>query len=145
LIAAASGSPSGERKEKKSGSNPPHTLDRDTVSRWAHILEAGQKTRVVYIKGKLGSFYLIQSLYPHLSHPPLLHTTSPIPLYHKTSMSNVTEVEQKEQKIEPGWVGNLDDKQHNALVQMWESYFDICDRARGELYPLLTKRKEQLV
>jgi hypothetical protein len=60
-------------------------------------------------------------------------------------MSNVTEVEQKEQKIEPGWVGNLDDKQHNALVQMWESYFDICDRARGELYPLLTKRKEQLV
>ena len=31
----------------------------------------------------------------------------------------------------PGFVGNLSDEQHTCLVQMWESYFDICDRARG--------------
>lgn len=30
-----------------------------------------------------------------------------------------------------GYVGNLTDVQHDALVKMWESYFDICDRARG--------------
>jgi hypothetical protein len=46
-------------------------------------------------------------------------------------MSNIEEIDQKPQPVEPGWVGNLNDEQHKALVQMWESYFDICDRARG--------------
>lgn len=44
--------------------------------------------------------------------------------------STSSEVEQKSPK--PGYVGNLTDNQHKCLVQMWDSYFDICDRARGK-------------
>lgn len=44
----------------------------------------------------------------------------------------IEEIEPKEQPIAEGYLGNLTDDQHNALVQMWKSYFEICDKARGE-------------
>jgi hypothetical protein len=45
--------------------------------------------------------------------------------------NDIEEVEPKEQPIEEGYMGNLNDEQHEALVKMWQSYFDICDKARG--------------
>ena len=45
--------------------------------------------------------------------------------------ADIKEIEPKEQSPAEGFVGNLNDEQHKALVEMWQSYFDICDKARG--------------
>lgn len=64
-------------------------------------------------------------LFPHL----FLFPFSPFLLYEMSS--TIEEIEPQEQPVAEGYVGNLNDEQHDALVQMWQSYFDICDRARG--------------
>lgn len=48
------------------------------------------------------------------------------------SSANVVEVPPADIAVQDGYVGNLTDEQHNALVKMWQAYFDICDRARGQ-------------
>lgn len=46
-------------------------------------------------------------------------------------VDNVQEMPAAQITVAEGYVGNLTEDQHTALVRMWESYFDICDRARG--------------
>lgn len=47
-------------------------------------------------------------------------------------MTDIKEIAPADIPTPEGYVGNLTDDQHNSLVRMWESYFDICDRARGQ-------------
>lgn len=47
------------------------------------------------------------------------------------SSQNIEEMPAADIPTQEGYIGNLTEDQHSSLVRMWESYFDICDRARG--------------
>lgn len=47
-------------------------------------------------------------------------------------MSEVVEIPAADLDIPEGHLGNLTEEYHNALVNLWDSYFGICDRAHGK-------------